>query len=1025
MERVNILGLEDSRTDRELVERALENARFGHSIEWVQSRKEYEEVVRRAGFQLIIADFTMPGYSGDVALAFAREHVPEVPFIFVSGTLEVEHAVEMLKQGATDYVVKEQLHRLPAALERALREAEERAARNEAEEQLRASREQFASAFEHAAIGMAVFDLDFRWQAVNPALCRMLGYTREELLQKSFPEITHPEDLDENVRLLRELLAGQRDHFQMEKRYLQSSGSIVWGILNVSLVKDRAGKPLRLISQVQDITHRKQAELRLREIEERYRAVFDRSLDAVYLSDFRGRFLDANPAALKLLGYEAEEVRSLSFADVLHDPADLARAHESIQALLRSGVKESTSEYRLKRKDGQCVWVEILASVVNKNGQPYAVQGLARDITDRRAAEEALRASEERYRSIIENEPECVKITAPDTTILEMNPAGLQMLGARSPDDVLGKRVTSFVEPEDLNAYLEMHRRVCAGERSELRFRIGGAKGASRWMEAHSVPLRDAEGKITRLLSVARDVTSALQAEADRRQLMRRLEEQANLLDHARDAIIVADLSRRIAYWNRGAETIFGWTSAEALGRDLGELVARDKTAFDRAFVAARESGQWSGELEKTRKDGRKITVDGRWVRLAHPGGQPKSVLCISTDITDKKKLEAQFLRTQRMESIGTLAGGIAHDLNNVLAPIMIAIDVLQTECSSADAVEMLKTLQSSAERGAALVKQILSFARGVEGSRVALDPTHILRELQRTLQTSFPKNIQVRLETPARGCTVLGDATQLHQVFLNLCVNARDAMPSGGVLQIATAERTLDEVYSGMTPAAKPGPYLVISFEDTGVGIPREIIDKIFDPFFTTKEVGQGTGLGLATSLAIVKSHGGFIDLATEVGKGTTFSVFLPVHSGSGPPEAADAVGGMPRGRNELILVADDDPNVRSIVQKTLQHFGYRVLLAQNGAEAVSLFVANQAEVAAVITDMTMPIMDGPALIAALRAISPTAEIIAFGGNVAGASVEKALAAGVREFIPKPHTGEKLLLALDKALRERRGETR
>jgi CheY-like chemotaxis protein len=370
------------------------------------------------------------------------------------------------------------------------------------------------------------------------------------------------------------------------------------------------------------------------------------------------------------------------------------------------------------------------------------------------------------------------------------------------------------------------------------------------------------------------------------------------------------------------------------------------------------------------------------------------------------------------MESLGTLAGGIAHDLNNVLAPVLISIEFLRLEERNPERLEVLSSLQDSVRRGADLVRQVLSFARGIEGERVLTNLHHLAREMQQIVRDAFPKNIEFRLESANDLWTISADPTQMHQVMMNLCVNARDAMPNGGRLTLALHNLEVDEIFAGMNPDARPGSYVIIKVEDTGEGIPANIQARIFEPFFTTKEFGKGTGLGLATVLTIVKSHGGFIKLYSEQGKGTNFNVYLPA---GGKPEPGErpvaAAKRLPCGSGELILVVDDEEGVRTVTQRTLERFGYRVMTAVHGAEAVALYAEHGAEVAVVLTDMAMPVMDGPATILALKMMNPAVKIIGSSGHASGGGVAKATGIGVEHFVPKPYTAETLLKVLAEVL--------
>jgi PAS domain S-box-containing protein len=494
-----------------------------------------------------------------------------------------------------------------------------------------------------------------------------------------------------------------------------------------------------------------------------------------------------------------------------------------------------------------------------------------------------------------------------------------------------------------------------------------------------------------------------------------RLAEQASLLDKAQDAILVCDLEHRITYWNKSAERLYGWQAAEVRGKVARDLQT-DAADFDAAWLMVLEHGDWMGELRQTGKEGQNLTVESRWTLVRGDAGQPSAVLIINTDATERTRLQLQFLRAQRLESIGTLAGGIAHDLNNVLTPIMVAIGMLSENERDQERLDILATLEGSARRGANMVQQVLSFARGVEGRREQVQVTEVVREVERIVNDTFLKNIDLRTAIADDLWSVSGDPIQLHQVLLNLCVNARDAMPDGGRLLIAAENVTIDAAFAATQIDAKAGPHVRLRVQDSGPGIPAEIGDRIFEPFFTTKDVSKGTGLGLSTSLAIVRSHGGFMRLDSAPGEGALFSVYLPAQAGSRQDPACAKAIDLPRGNGELILVVDDEAPVRMVTRRMLESFGYRVVLAPDGAQAVALYANQHADIAAVITDMMMPVMDGPATIRALRSIRPDVRIIAASG-LHGRDLMPSVEAPI--FLAKPYSAEALLTSLKRLLRD------
>lgn len=392
----------------------------------------------------------------------------------------------------------------------------------------------------------------------------------------------------------------------------------------------------------------------------------------------------------------------------------------------------------------------------------------------------------------------------------------------------------------------------------------------------------------------------------------------------------------------------------------------------------------------------------------------PQRLIGIHMDITEKKQLETQFLRTQRLESLGTLAGGIAHDLNNILTPILGVVKLLPLKIANLDqqSQDLLKTLENSAQRGADLVKQILSFARGVEGKRGYLQLKHLLLEVKRIIQQTVPKSIEVCLDLPSHLWAVSADATQLHQVFINLCVNARDAMPDGGQLLIQAENRLIDQAEARLFLEAKPGAYVVVSVSDTGTGMSAEISQRIFDPFFTTKAIGQGTGLGLSAVLGIVKSHGGFLDVQSQVNQGSQFQIFLPA-SQSAIALTPDPTVQLPTGQQQLILVVDDESAICEISKATLETYQYQVLTAKDGMEAIALFADYKDEITVVLMDLMMPVMDGLAAITVMRQLQPSVQAIAMSGLTSKEAIARAKTLGFQHFLPKPFTTEDLLQAL------------
>ncbi len=384
-----------------------------------------------------------------------------------------------------------------------------------------------------------------------------------------------------------------------------------------------------------------------------------------------------------------------------------------------------------------------------------------------------------------------------------------------------------------------------------------------------------------------------------------------------------------------------------------------------------------------------------------------------------EKQMEARFLRMQRMESIGALVSGIAHDLNNALVPVLMGCGFLRSEQMGPESEQVLTTIENSARRGADMLRQVLAFARGVEGKKTPVQTRLLLREMEKIAQDTFPKTIRVRMDFGRDLWPVSGYATQLYQVLMNLCINARDAMPNGGELALLAENVLLSDAAKKLHPDAKPGPYLLITVADTGTGMTPEVQEKLFQPFFTTKEFGKGTGLGLSTTLNIVQSHDGFIKVESQIGHGSSFRVYLPAIGPSiAVTESPPKFEGLPAGNGEGILVIDDEASICEITKAALENYNYRVTVAHSGPEAVALYNEKRNALTLAVTDTDMPFMDGHATCAELKKINPDLKIIMASATPSGSEAEdKTSDKNVNAFVAKPYTVEKLLTAVHAVL--------
>ncbi|MDO8728215.1 MAG: PAS domain S-box protein [Candidatus Methanoperedens sp.] len=618
----------------------------------------------------------------------------------------------------------------------------------------------------------------------------------------------------------------------------------------------------------------------LQESEKRWSTILSSIGDAVISTDVKGRITFMNAMAETLTGWTFADALTKQVTEVFNIINECTRqeADNPVSKVLKEGKIVGLANHTiLLRKDGIEIPIdESGAPIRDADGKTMGVALVFRDVTEHKRAEEKLQESEEKYRNLIETSPIGISLSCPEDKALEVNPSWLKIFGY-DPDtklDFITRPISSFYyDPEERTRFLEQ---VKHGPVRDFETRFRRRDGSVFWGSLSSIAMSTPANKIL-LINTFQDISERKQVEealrkgyddldarvrertaelneanktllaeiSERKQAEEKIIEQATLLDKAHDAIALRNLEQNLIYWNKGAEYLYGWTAEEAIGKNADMLLYKGKTPnLLEAEKRVLNTGAWTGEFRQVTKDGKEIIVESRWTLIYDSENKPKSILVINTDITEKKKIESQFLRAQRMESIGTLAGGIAHDLNNMLTPMMLSLQILKEKFKDEQSQKLLTILENNSQRGADLVKQVLSFARGVEGERNPLQAKHIITEIEKVTRETFPRNIQIRTDIQNDLQSISGDATQLNQVMMNLCVNARDAMPEGGILNISAENSFIIEKYEQIHTEAKVGPYVAIAVSDTGIGIPPEIMDRIFEPFFTTKEFGKAPGL-------------------------------------------------------------------------------------------------------------------------------------------------------------------------------------
>ena len=739
-------------------------------------------------------------------------------------------------------------------------------------------------------------------------------------------------------------------------------------------------------------------------------AALKATANAVVITDRGGAIVWVNPAFTTLTGYTFAEVKGRNPRELLKSgQQDLAVYQDLWETILAGGIWHG--ELVNRRKDGATYPEEqTITPICNAAGEPTHFIAIKRDLTERKETEKALRL----FRELLDQSNDSIEVIDPvSARFLDINESAAAARGY-TQEEFLSLRVFDLDPTVSESGWPQLAERIrTAGSvRSE---------GFHRRKDGTLFPV-EISAKWVRLdrdyiVTVVRDISKRRQAEAALHASEQRYRE---LFDNTPVPMWLFDLETlRFLVVNEAAIQHYGYTREEFLGMTIKDIrpEAEIPALLEQIEKARRGSGN-SGEMRHRRKDGAIIHVEIVARALMYEARKARLVLAI--DVTEKKMLEEKYFHAQRMESIGLLAAGIAHDLNNVLAPIVMATQMLRERVANSSDLKLLNTVEQSAGRGAGLVRQILGFVRGTAGDFQAIQIKHFAADVISVIEQTFPKNIRLEHHIPSDLRVVQGNPSQIHQVLLNLCVNARDAMPEGGTLRITAANREFSPEQVRLVPGARPGEWVVIEVADTGTGIAPEILANVWDPFFTTKGLGKGTGLGLFTVRGIASSHHGFVTLDTQVGLGTTFRVFLPATAEKSEAKGPAPTLATPAGNDELILVVDDDTAVRETVTAILSQHGYRVLAAEDGVEALNLAVVHSAELALVVTDVDMPRLGGAALARTLLQLCPRLRLVTISGlsrNETNGSELEATKELTHGFLLKPFSPKALLKIVHRVL--------
>ncbi len=968
---LRVLLVEDSELDAGLLLRELERAGFAPDWQRVANAADLQAALAGEPWEVVLSDYSMPGFTGFDALEIVKASGQDLPFILISGTVGEETAVSAMKAGAHDYLLKDQLARLGGAVKRELRDAEVRRARHRAEAATRAAeaatrhqlklveaarntllrvvedhqrteaslwaeRNLLRTLVDHLPVCVYVKDKAARKTLVNAMEARFLGVATEAKAVGTTDDAFYPpEQVEAMAAIDRRILDSGQPELDREEFLTRPSGATAWVLSSKVPLRDANGKVTGLLGISVDITARKVAEATMR----------------------------------RRLACEHAAADCMSLMVQTTDPEE---CFPRVLAILRTAVGISRSYIFRNEGSPEAGWC-----------MTYSCEDVAEGIA-----------------------PQLPNPRLQRAPYAEVAPSLLPVLQARQP---FARLVQELSDPEralltaqGVQSVLVLP--IFCGTRFSGFIGFDDYESARRW-----------DPDDIKLLQVVAD---GIGVTLHRQEAEAQLRLQSSALEAAANAIVITDRNGVIQWANPAFTTFTGYTQAEAVGRPTGELLRSGKhdDAFYRAMWDTILAGQiWQGEVINRRKDGSLYTEELTITPLKNQSGGITHFIAVKQDVTQRKALEEQFRQSHKMEAIGQLAGGVAHDFNNMLAVIMGNASLVQMGLSPEDQQHALQEISRAGERASNLTRQLLTFSRRQVLQARPLDLNDIVSGMVKMLHRIIGEDITLQTKLLADGAPIHADPGMIEQVLLNLSVNARDAMLNGGELAISLA-RVHYEPSASLLPPIQPGDYIRLSVRDTGSGIAPEHLPKIFDPFYTTKDVGKGTGLGLATVHGIVKQHQGWVKVDTHPGTGTTFHVYLPRLADARQLQTADQEATHVRGGSEMILLVEDEAAVRTLTARVLKRYGYRVLEAANGLEAISIWQNQHGSVDLLLTDIIMPEgLSGRQLADQLRATHPALKIIftsGYPGEVAGRGLE--LREGVN-FLKKPFAP----LSLAKTVRE------
>jgi len=1044
--KLRILHLEDDPDYAELVRAMLETDGLSLELVCARERSGFITALEQQEFDLIISDYCLPSCSGLEALRLAQEKAPGIPFILVSGTIGEQAAIESLKHGATDYVLKQWLDRLVPTVRRALREAEDRRRSRQAEQELVRREAYFRALTENALDVLGILDRDGVFQYHSASVKRVLGYEPSELSGLCAFELVHPEDMP----AVRQAFAYGLDHpnvpVALQYRYRHKDGT--WRYLDMvgkNLLEDPIIAGVVVTSR--DVTERKLAEQQaevLARLGRGLSAATTREAAARVIQESADALFGWDAFALSLYSCASDEVAPVLMVDTIGDQrVELARPGATHQPgpLLRR-VLEHGAELILRdkpdtmlteakpfgdesRPSASLMFAPIrhgeqalgVLSVQSYRLKAYTPRNLETlqvladhcgGALERLHAEEALREAERRFRGLFESSPDAIFVEDFTGQVLDVNPTACRLHGM-TREQLVGQNVLELVPAEKRGE-------TSAGFQAMVNGEVRQVEGFSVRSDGERVPVEVRANRVEyagqpALLLHVRDLSERKRAESALRgsellfhSVWENSVDGMCLSDEEGVVIAVNDAFCKLVALRRDQLEGQRYTAIYAATENPARLLQQYRERF-RERVVERHV-----QRRLTLHNGTKVESEDTNSFVEAPG-RPPLLLTLLRDITAQKRLEDQLRQSQKLEAIGQLAGGVAHDFNNILTVIQGHVSLLNTVGNlTGPAAKSAQQIAQAADRAAGLTRQLLTFSRRRVIQPRRVDLNDVVNNLTKMVGRLLGEDIALQLSYWPEPATVLADASMMEQVILNLAVNARDAMPKGGQLAMRVGVVSVNEGYVARHAEARPGRFVCLAVTDTGCGIPPENLRRIFEPFFTTKEVGKGTGLGLATVYGIVQQHQGWIEVESEVGRGTAFRIYLPFEAEVAAPPETKAAQPPVRGGDETILVVEDEADVRELVSSVLECYGYRVLAADSGPQALKVWREHQRDINLVLTDLVMPgRMSGWELAEQLWDERPDLPVIFTSGYSNEVAGHEFVSTGDRHYLQKPYQPQKL----------------